>query len=112
MNENGIVSGGYFDASGIGHGFKYDVTTSQFTTIPDVPGATTETRAQDTAPNGDFVAIWDDSSGNFHGALNANGNYSVLDFPGSTQTYTKGINASAEISGYYTLSDGSNHGFI
>jgi hypothetical protein len=112
INDNGIVTGDYLDSSGIVHGFQYNVTTTQFTRLPDVPGAITQTAAQSTAPNGDFVANWDDSSGNFHGALYANGSYTPLNYPGSTQTRTFGINATGEITGYYTLSDGSHHGFI
>jgi hypothetical protein len=111
INDNGIVTGDYLDSSGIVHGFQYNVTTAQFTPLPDVPGAHTQTSAQSTAPNGDFVANWDDSSGNFHGALYANGSYTILNYPGSTQTHTFGINASGEITGYYMLGDGSHHGF-
>ena len=39
INDAGIVTGVYYDASGNGHGFQYNVATGNYITLPDVPAA-------------------------------------------------------------------------
>ncbi len=112
INDSGIVTGVYYDAGGKGHGFQYNVNTGLYTTLPDDPLAATVTAAQSTAVNGEFVANYDDASGNFHGALFANGKYTTLNFPGALDTFADGINAFGQISGNYVDASGNQHGFL
>ena len=57
---------------------------------------------------GDFV----DSSDVGHAFLLSGGTYTVLDYPGSSGTYTPAINESGQIVGSYTDSSGYFHGFL
>jgi hypothetical protein len=100
INDAGIVTGGYtLDGVSL-HGFQFNVNTDVFTTLPDVPGATIN-YPQATSTSGDFTVNWKDGSGHFQGALNHNGSYTTLSFPGAVDTFTDGINTSGLISGIY-----------
>jgi probable HAF family extracellular repeat protein len=62
--------------------------------------------------SGRIVGYYGDASGDSHGFLLDNGNYTTLDPPGSVWTLANGINASDQIVGYYRNADGHFHGFM
>lgn len=80
------------------------------------PGAVL-TNAQGISPGGDIVGTYIDTSGNQHGFLLSNGNFSSIDFPGATVTFARGISPDGDIVGSYSASVGTQppatiHGFL
>ena len=88
MKADGILVGGYFDASGGAHGFE--VIDETFKTI-NCPAATF-TFLSGIDPEGNMVGGFGTSDGNSHGALISHGNCSPVDYPGGHDTYANGSN--------------------
>src|SRR5438477_7728797 len=85
--------------------------TYRFTTL-DVPGSSFPSGTMNGLnDSGQIVGSYLDANGT-HGFLLENGNYTLLDLPGSTSTYASGINASGQIVGYYEDAAGHRYGFL
>src|SRR6478672_8070453 len=87
INARGDISGLYFDANGVGHGFL--LCKGVFSTI-DFPDASfTSARAMNA--RGDIAGRIHDANGNDHGFLLHDGHFSTIDYPGATATVGRGI---------------------
>lgn len=71
VNDSGVVTGRYWDASGFTHGFRYDSVGNVFTDVPYLAGATQAT-AQAINASG-VVAGFQNPSGVTHGFRQAPG---------------------------------------
>jgi len=90
INSHNVVVGDYFDNQGNPHGFMYNGAT--FTDIPGPPDALS---SDATGINDSGVIVGDYFSGNdrtHHGVLYSSGQYTKLDVPGATATFSGGIN--------------------
>lgn len=92
---------------------------------PILLNGTTSTPIQFSVPTGQQLNVnginnWGSIVGagnigdlNFHGFKRwSNGNVTMLDYPGATQTFPTSINDSGGVVGYYSDSSGQSHGFL
>jgi len=108
INARGDISGLYFDADGVGHGFL--LRKGVFSTI-DFPNASfTSARAMNA--RGDIVGRIHDANGNDHGFLLHDGHFTRIDYPGATATVGRGINNAGDVTGNYLNGAGTESGFI
>ena len=111
VNDAGQVSTEYYDAANVGHGSIYNVNTGLFTDVPDTPASLgTNTFLESVALNGDYVANYQDSSGNVQGSVHRNGGYTSLMFPGANSTRADAINSHGLIAGNYYYNNYANVG--
>jgi hypothetical protein len=61
---------------------------------------------------GQIAGYYVDSNGQDHGFLESAGIYTIIDPPGSIETFAQSINKSGGITGYYESSSGQDLGFI
>jgi len=118
INASGLVIGYYYDTSPIGqidgpqHGFLYNASTTQFTTIDP----TNSTFTQPTAINatGQIVGFFQAGAGaQYEGFLDSGGTITTVDVPGAVFTQALSINDSGQIVGVYEDSTSFQlHGFI
>jgi hypothetical protein len=95
INARGEISGLYFDADGVGHGFR--LIKGTFSTI-DFPDASfTSARAMNA--RGDIAGRIHDANGNDHGFLLRDGQFTQVDYPGADATVGRGINNAGECHG-------------
>ena len=105
INDSGTVSGFYFDASCVGHGFLYDISSGLYTTLdhPLASGAagTTPGHRGQTGTflpginnAGQIAGQYTDALGNFHGFLldPSHTNFTEILAPGATYTQVFGVN--------------------
>ena len=128
MNVGGDITGFFVDASDVRHGFVRAASSGAVTGPIDVPGAGAGAH-QGTVPlsidtAGDITGFYVDSSGTFHGFVRtANGTISAPINPSGAGTGPGGkisfkgtlpmsINASEEIAGSYSDTNGVDHGFV
>jgi probable HAF family extracellular repeat protein len=116
VNNRGQVVGGYLDANGTPHGYRWD--KGRFTTI-DVPGAV-GTMLGDINDRGEIVGVYsddpDDPTGatGVHGFLLSRGDFTTFDAPGVPLTQPSAINNRGQVVGS-TVSDPAGtelHGFL
>ena len=117
INPAGAITGQYWDADGVSHGFLRapDGTITPF----DVPGAE-GTSAESINPAGAITGEYFDANGVAHGYLRApDGSISTFDAPGAGSvanslqgTFGTSINPSGWISGYIVDDSGVYHGFL
>jgi probable HAF family extracellular repeat protein len=108
INARGDISGLYFDANGVGHGFL--LSKGVFSTI-DFPHASfTSARAMNA--RGDIAGRIHDTNGNDHGFLLHDGHFTQIDYPGAAATVGRGINNAGDVTGNHTNSAGTESGFI
>jgi len=108
VNARGDISGLYFDANGVGHGFR--LSKGVFSTI-DFPGSSfTSARAMNA--RGDIAGRIHDANGNDHGFLLHDGHFNQIDYPGATATVGRGINNAGDVTGNHVNSAGTESGFI
>jgi hypothetical protein len=112
INPAGAVTGNYFDASGLSHGFLRapDGTFTRF----DAPGAVNGTDfVCCITPEGAIAGVSFDANFVDHGFLRApKGSFTTFDVPGSTGTAPTGINPAGAITGSYSDASGLSHGFL
>jgi probable HAF family extracellular repeat protein len=116
VNNRGQVVGGYLDAQGTPHGYRWD--KGRFTTI-DVPGSS-GTMVGDLNDRGEIVGVYSDDPNDptgtteAHGFLLSRGDFTTFDAPGVAFTQPSKINNRGQIVGS-TLSDAALadfHGFL
>ena len=108
INARGDISGLYFDADGVGHGFR--LIRGVFSII-DFPDASfTSARAMNA--RGDIAGRIHDANGNDHGFLLHDGHFTRIDYPGATATVGRGINNAGDVTGNHVNSAGTENGFI
>ena len=111
VNDAGQVAAQYYDAASIAHASIYNVNTGQFTDLPDIPASLgIGTNIQAINVNGDYIAAYKDSNGNFQGSVHRNGVYTSLMFPGAQTTRANSINSSGLIAGHYFKNNFANEG--
>jgi hypothetical protein len=117
INPRGEITGWYYDASYVVHGFERgaDGTITTF----EAPGASTVsflgTYAQSINPSGEITGYYYDASFVAHGFVRAaDGTVTTFDGPGASPngTYATGINKGGEITGSYSNFGGGTHGFL
>jgi hypothetical protein len=127
-NAGGDITGFYVDAGAVRHGFVR-VAASGMITIFDATGAGTAS-TEGTVPihigtAGDITGFYKDAGGTFHGFIR-NGSTGVItsaiDAPGASSgpsgkvdfigTLPTGIDATGDIAGVYSGTDGIYHGFL
>jgi hypothetical protein len=116
INNAGDVAGYYFDSNNRGHGYKF--SNGNYTII-DPPGSThtgvTWLGQGDGAISinnaGDVAGRYQDSTGKTRGFKFSNGNYTIIDVPGSTYTEAYSINDAGDVAGRYQDSTGKTRGF-
>jgi len=113
VNDHDVAVGFYTDASGLDHGYTYDIATKRFTVVA-VPGASSVVAAGINNA-GSVAGFFTDRAGRAEGfVLAPGGGLSVLRFPHATATRATGINDAGEVVGDYQLAGPSSgtHGFI
>jgi hypothetical protein len=128
MNAGGDITGFYVDANDVRHGFVRAAASGAITGPIDVPGAGASA-LQGTVPlsidtAGDITGFYLDSGGTFHGFVRAaNGTITApINAPGAGTgpngkvsfrgTLPMSINASEDIAGIYSDTNGAYHGFV
>jgi probable HAF family extracellular repeat protein len=109
INSHGVAVGFYNDSSGNAHGYEYNVTTHNFSTI-NVTGATSVTA---TAINNNraVVGFFTDAHKNVSAfLLTRNGTLTVISKSGADMTQAFGVNDHGEVVGVYTIGANS-YGF-
>ena len=110
INDLGQIAGGYFDASGMVHGFLKD--GDSYTTF-EVPGTGNETGANQINNKGEIAGGFYDASGYDHGYVrSAEGAFTVVDVPGTSNSAVFGINDRGDLCGYYTDASGAAHAYV
>lgn len=115
LNDRGDIVGGYYDSTGVHHGFL--LRHGAYTSI-DVPNSVQgSTDVLDINAQGDIVGNYTDRNGIEHGFLLRQGTYTSFDDPlaasgpnGGTAAWR--INARGDILGVYADSTGTLHGFL
>ncbi|MGO8847820.1 MAG: hypothetical protein ACLQFI_21305, partial [Methylocella sp.] len=111
------VVGTYITSNGNFNGFSLQIGSygsQTYTTINYPPSLTTGgTILTGINTQGQLSGSWTDSSGNTHGLIYSNGNWTQLDAPLAVgYTQASNINNNGEIVGYYTDSNGAFNGFV
>lgn len=131
INDYGLVVGNFLASFyGVGNGFVYNSTTSQFQQIPADPSACadgsvngvdqTATQASGVNDLGTIVGAYEDCGGSVHafiltGFPGASYSFSAFDVPVASAPWlavADGINNLGQIVGYYHTSNGANHGYL
>jgi len=112
INPAGAITGTYFDASGVQHGFLR-APDGTFTTF-DVPGDVNGIDPQGINAAGAITGFYFDASGAVHGFLRApDGTFTTFDVPGAVGlTAAEGINLGGTIAGFYADASFVFHGFL
>jgi probable HAF family extracellular repeat protein/autotransporter passenger strand-loop-strand repeat protein len=122
INKSGQIVGYYQVEVSVNfqnHGFLYSGGTYITLDDPLASNSNPKTTANGTIPlrinaEGQVVGYYYDSSGNVHGFLYQNGQYTTLDdpTPGTIATYALGINDKGEIVGTFTTDAGGSYNFL
>ena len=133
IDTAGDVVGAYADTNNATHGFLREAANPNTITVLDDPSAPTATSSRGTFPmaindNGQIVGFYTtgsyDTASLYHGFLYsvASGTWTEIDEPNAGTgeydnnnkegTVPVAINASGVVTGYYSDSSGTNHGFI
>jgi hypothetical protein len=113
VNDHNVAVGFYNDANGDTHAYMFDIRHNQFSEI--TPAGITGPTAAGINNRGDIAGFGTDSSGQIVGyVLKPNGQVTLLNAPGSSQTTPLGINDNDEVVGVYQVGTGDGavtHGF-
>jgi len=114
INASGDIVGAYDAADGSSPGFVR--RRGKFTRVEPVPAATF-TVAKGISSSGDVVGYYAFENGDGveverHGFLLRGGNYTIIDFPGSTGTGLSAVNDEGAMLGWYDDADGHTHAFL
>jgi hypothetical protein len=118
INPGGAITGFYFDANSVPHGFlranngsftTFDLPVgSSLANVPPQPGSA-------ISPDGSVAGTYLDASLVGHGFLRApHGAFTTFDAPGGSSTFATSINPAGAITGYYVAFTTSIvfHGFL
>jgi probable HAF family extracellular repeat protein len=105
INNLGEIVGIYYDTAAVEHGFRWK--NNRFKTLDLGSGGTAALKVTD---DGTVCGLYIDSA--VHGFVFRSGQLTTIDFPGATDTRTRGINATRMIVGRYTDSAGAMHGYF
>ena len=108
INARGDISGLYFDANDVGHGFL--LSKGVFSTIDFPQASFTSARAMNA--RGDIAGRIHDANGIDHAFLLRDGQFTQIDYPGADRTVGRGINNAGDITGNHFDSAGTERGFI
>jgi uncharacterized membrane protein len=109
INIEGTVTGNYYDANGVEHGFLRSVG-GHLTNI-DIPGSV-QTEPISINDLGDVIGDYQDPRSPTHGFIrHANGSIVKFDGPAATATIPISINLTGTVTGYYYDLSGT-HGFV
>ncbi|KAJ3186387.1 hypothetical protein HDU82_004236, partial [Entophlyctis luteolus] len=113
LNNGGYAVGFYTDGDGNNHGYSYNIATAAFAGVipPDSFGCTSTT-ATSTNDNGDVVGFCDTATNTTISFFANNGQYTMFQAPGSTNTQAFGINVNRDIVGSFVDEAGVTHGFL
>lgn len=121
INDAGEILGRYVSGSD-GKNHVFVLIGGSFTSLPDVPGGVETGVLEVGGMNGagQIVSTYCSakscalfkSIGNLHAFLWSEGVYTTFDFPGATETFAIGVNASDEIVGGYQDASGRLHGYL
>jgi len=112
VNDAGVASGRYLDASGLSHGFLYSSSLGYVDT--SIPGF-------DSTENGGLNSLGDYTAVAYLDPLNpyavvsfiySGGTYTPFAVPGALTTVAYGMNDQGQIVGLYASPDLSLHGFV
>jgi hypothetical protein len=124
VNDFNIAVGFYLDASGLSHGYTYDINTGMFSANIDDPvalkgvggvGGSTVTAAINN--EGDIVGFYTDTGPTnaanavIHGFLDNHGVFTTVDAPGASETELLGLNDLGIAVGF-DIVNGVTHGII
>ncbi|HEY1718651.1 MAG TPA: hypothetical protein VGH42_10235, partial [Verrucomicrobiae bacterium] len=110
------ITGYYWDGSGGSHGFLYNMTTSNYTTLDD-PSAITSGGTQAYGISGNYIVGYYGDAAGSHGFLYAmsTSHYTTLNDPLSDEsqggTIASGVSGNL-IAGNYYDTNGESHGFL
>jgi len=108
VNDNGGVTGSYFQGSA--HGFTWQAGSPLVTF--DVPGSSGTTPVAINA-NGAVAGSYQDASFNYHGFVRTSaGTILTFSIPGAIGTYVVGINDNGVMAGWYQDASYVSHGFV
>jgi len=108
-DEQGNVALSYKFADGVWH---VAIRNKRgLTTFPEPPGYPGGIQASGINNRGEVAALLLDAAGHAHGYVGDGKRYSVLDYPGATDTYFTKVADTGVVVGYYGLADGSLHAF-
>jgi len=99
INDSGIIVGYYSDNETAVHGFRYDRTTTTFTSF-DVPGAVA-TRAYRINNSNTILGYYNGSDGRNHGFVLDGDVFRTFDILRAKDTVSWGFNDEGKIVGYY-----------
>jgi hypothetical protein len=110
INPGGAITGSYYDANGLAHGFVRD-PQGNITSFP--PTGSTGTYPQSINPAGTVTGRYFDANHVARGFVwDPQGNFTPFDPKGSTSTNPTSINPSGAITGSYNDANGLAHGFM
>jgi hypothetical protein len=110
VNDSKIAVGFYIDASGLSHGYTYDIKSGVFSANIDDPfainGGSTVTAAINN--KGDIAGFYTDTGPTntasvIHGFVDNHGVFTTVDAPGATTTELLGLNAQGIAVGFDTV---------
>jgi hypothetical protein len=110
LNDSGIAVGFYTDGHGNNHGFSLNQANGNFKAIVP-PGGAASVTATGINDNGDIVGIVT-SGGQTSSFLRVGTHFSLLSFPGGSNTQALGVNKNDAIVGSYLDGSGVMHGFL
>ena len=107
VNDLGVVTGNFFSADGVEHGFVLDAHGIRQV---DYPSSTTSD-VWDVDDLGRYVGDYSDADGLVHGFLLRRGVFQTIDVPGA-QSSARGINLAGVIAGVFSDAADVLHAFI
>ena len=117
ISQGGAITGYYFDANSVGHGFLRAKKGNSITF--DAPGALQGTFPSTISQAEAITGYYFDANSVSHGFLRArNGTLTTFDTPGAGTTgrdpgtYAVGINPEGTVAGMYTDANDATHGFL
>lgn len=110
LNDHDQAAGYFADAAGIDHPYVFDNNGGVFLAIT-IPAAVGGAQATGINNDGSISGFYIDAAGVNHGFLIFKGQFTTLDFPGSTFTQALGLNNKGEVVGDYMVGK-ATHGFI
>ncbi len=116
VNDSGVAVGFYTDASGVNHGYEYNILRNRYSAVvdPSAPGVSLTAAAVNES--GQVAGFYTNpATGNTDGfLLSHRDDFVDLAVPGASSTTALGVNDRDEVVGVYQLGSGSSavmHGF-
>lgn len=112
VNDRNVAVGFYNDANGDTHAYSFDIRNNRFNEI--TPSGITNPTAAGINNRGDIAGFGTSNGQTVGYLLRRDGQVTILNVPGSSQTTALGINDDNEVVGVYMVGTGDNavsHGF-